>query len=475
MTGGRRTHRRDVVLVSLVALVARLAVVAWGASFPPAADGAYYHRLAVRLAEGHGYTWAWPDGVVTAAAHYPVGYPAMVAVGYAIFGARPVVAMVLNALFGAAAAGATTDLLRGATSRRLGIAAGIVMALHPALLAYTPALMTEGITAALLVTAAAGARRTGESEGRRRVGALMAVGAVVGIATLVRPQSLAMAPLLGVIAGWGWGVGRGRGSDANRGWSTGSGIFSALLVTAAAICVCLPWTARNCVRMEKCALVSVNGGWNLAIGAQTDTGAWQELAVPEPCREVFAEAAKDACFGREARKAIVTDPLTWLRRAPAKLRVTFEYFGGAPWYLHESDRVRFPWNAKVALGTVETVVSRALLAAALVAAARWPGARRRARIAIAAVGFVAALSVAGTLGYVALAVVLLLLGGRALLSGPTVLGATLAALAVTFAVHAVFFGAGRYGLVVVPFVVALAFAHPPARAGDGLTTNERPP
>jgi hypothetical protein len=32
--------------------------------------------------------------------------------------------------------------------------------------------------------------------------------------------------------------------------------------------------------------------------------------------------------------------------------------------------------------------------------------------------------------------------------------------------HAVFFGAGRYGLVVVPFVAALAFVRPAAKASS---------
>ena len=71
--------KRDALVVTLVALVARLVVVAWAAGhIPPTADGAYYHRLAIRLATGQGYTWLWPDGVVTAAAHYPVGYPALI-------------------------------------------------------------------------------------------------------------------------------------------------------------------------------------------------------------------------------------------------------------------------------------------------------------------------------------------------------------------------------------------------------------
>jgi pimeloyl-ACP methyl ester carboxylesterase len=60
--------------IAAVALVARLAVAVWAwNAIPPTADGHYYHVLATRLAEGHGYTWCWPDGAVTYAAHYPVG------------------------------------------------------------------------------------------------------------------------------------------------------------------------------------------------------------------------------------------------------------------------------------------------------------------------------------------------------------------------------------------------------------------
>src|SRR5256885_7855973 len=48
----------------------------------------FYHAVATRIARGAGYTWAWPDGVVTYAAHYPVGYPALLGAAYAVFGDR---------------------------------------------------------------------------------------------------------------------------------------------------------------------------------------------------------------------------------------------------------------------------------------------------------------------------------------------------------------------------------------------------
>lgn len=442
--------KRDPLVVTLVALVARLGVVAWAASaIPPTADGEYYHRLATRIASGEGYTWLWPDGVVTYAAHYPVGYPALIGAAYALLGAKPVVAMVVNALLGAAGSWAAFDLLTRATSRRLALAGGLVVALHPALVPYTAALMTEGVTAALLVLATAFAERSHVAAARRgAVAWFVACGVTMGVATLVRPQSLLLAPVLG------WLAARGA-TGALRG-----NLMGAIMATLLTLGVCAPWTLRNCRRMDRCALVSVNGGWNLAIGTQTNGGGWQEMVVPDACKEVFDEAAKDDCFGRAARETIRRDPLGWLARAPAKLRVTFDYFGAAPWYLHAANAERFPYRAKVALGTLETIASRLLLIAALVSVRRLDGPRRLLREAVTGFGLIACFLAAGAMGYLACALALLLLGPRELLRLPRIVPVTAAVLVATAVTHAVFFGAGRYGLVVVPFVAALAFVRP---------------
>lgn len=458
-----RDPRRDGLVVAGVGLLARLAVVAWAAGrIPPTADGTYYDTLAARLAEGHGYTWLWPDGAVTYAAHYPVGYPAMVALGYALFGARPAVAMLLNAAIGAAAGVGVWSLVGRASARpRPALAAGLVVALHPVLVPYTAAMMTEGVTTALLVAAAALAAHAPSRASWTRW--LVVTGIVMGIATLVRPQSLVLAPVLGWLAS----TGRADGPARSLGGALRRGGAAAAVVTAAALAVCAPWTARNCARMDRCALVSVNGGWNLAIGTQTESGGWRELEVPEACATVFQEAAKDACFGREAREAIARAPGRWLARAPAKLRATFDYFGAAPWYLHTANADAFPYRAKVALGAVETLASRLLLAAALVAILRMRSDEqapllRRVRAALAAVGLVACVLVPGTVGYLALAAAICALGRRALARAPLVVPFTAAVIVATAALHAVFFGAGRYGMVVVPFVAALAFVRPAA-------------
>lgn len=438
---------RPLLVVLAVALVARIAVVVWAAGrIPAAADGTYYHTLAMRLAAGDGYTWRWPDGVVTYAAHYPVGYPALAALGYATLGAHPVSAMIVNLLVGTAGAVAVYDLLARTTRGPLALAGGLAAALHPALVPYTAALMTEGVTASLLAIAAAcaaRARETVEPVAKARIAWGVGCGLVLGVATLVRPQSLAFAPAFGWLA---------VSEPKLR-----SRALAAAALTAIALLVCAPWTARNCVRMKQCALVSVNGGWNLAIGTQTTSGAWQAIAVPDACKEVFDEAGKDACFGREARKVIAAAPVAWLARAPKKVRATFDYLGAAPWYLHEANGGAFSYRAKVALGTVETIAARLALAAALVAVWRLPGPRPRARIGVCAVGLLACVLVPGAVAYLALAIAIALLGRRCLEGGPLVVPATAIVILATAATHAVFFGAGRYGLVVLPFVTALAF------------------
>ena len=430
----------DRVVVGVIAFVSRWFVVLWAAKrIPPSADGTYYHVLATRIAEGHGYTWLWPDGAVTYAAHYPVGYPALIAGPYALFGAKPVLAMAVNALLGIAAALAVHDMLVRSTSRALALAGGVALALHPALLPYTAALMTEGVTASLLVIAAGCADRA-------RIGArgwIIATGLVIGVATLVRPQCLVFAPVLGLLA-------VPPDTPIARRLSFAAGI------TVLALAVCAPWTARNCQKMERCALVSVNGGWNLAIGTQTKDGGWAPIDVPETCKTVFQEAAKDTCFGAEAMSAIRARPGSWLARVPAKLRVTFEYLGAAPWYLHTANASAFPYRAKVILGGIETVVVRLLLAAAIVAAMRAPGRSRSARLGLGGFGLVACV-IAGPVAYVVASVVVLALGARSLARMPVFVPLTSVVVLATAATHAVFFGSGRYGLVVLPFVSALAF------------------
>ncbi len=460
-----RARRGDALLVLVVALAARLSVVLWARDrFPAVEDGHYYDVLARRIAEGVGYTWLWPDGAITYAAHYPVGYPALLAGAYLLFGASVPVAMTLHALLGAASAYCAHRLLDGDTvARWRPLAAGLSVALHPALVPYTAAVMTEGVTASVLVVAAAlaaRARRRGDSW--RWVAGL---GIVLGVATLVRPQCLVLAPVFGALA---------VPTDA----AMRSRLARSAFASAIALACVLPWTARNCARMHRCALVSVNGGWNLLIGVATETGGWQPVAVPADCATVWDEAEKDVCFERAAWRGIARSPGAWAARAPAKLAVTFDYFGAAPWYLHASNPRVFGDRAKVILAEAETTACSLWLLAALGVCGWMDGDRPAARKVVALLAAVAAaVTLHAWLAYAAIPAVVALSGWRAIARGPALVPIAAAVIAATACLHAVFFGAGRYGLVAAPFVAMLAFvegrrapakaasfAHPPGSA-----------
>ncbi|HMJ52731.1 MAG TPA: glycosyltransferase family 39 protein [Polyangiaceae bacterium] len=427
-------------LVATVAFVARAAAVIWaGHRFPPAADGVYYYTLASRMAEGLGSTWLWPDGKVTYAAHYPAGYPAILSLVYRWTGPSVAAAGWTNALIGSAGAVAAYRLALREARPRWALAAGLAVALHPALVMYTPAVMTEGVTASLVALAAWAASC------RSRRGAI-ALGLVVGVATLVRPQSLVLAPGFGLLA-----VAHSAPFLAR--------LRRAALATVLALAACTPWTIRNCVRMNQCALVSFNGGWNLLIGAHEQaTGTFAPVHVPEACRTVWDEAEKDGCFGREARRIILREPGRWLGLVPAKLAATFDYAGAPGFYLHQSNSDAFGFPAKRLLGIVETAYERIVYLSALAMAALAAGPMRRARWVVAAASAALLFQTHAYVAVLGLAVTLGLLG-KDLFTGSALRGATFLSLAATVVTHAVFFGAGRYSMVVFPLVTAFAFCH----------------
>jgi hypothetical protein len=123
--------------------------------------------------------------------------------------------------------------------------------------------------------------------------------------------------------------------------------------------------------------------------------------------------------------------------------------------LHQANGEAFPDEYKLRLGVVETVYERLILIGALCASGMAKGPRRRSRMAAAAVSIVFGCTHWGWLAYAGLGAVIALFG-RSLARLPVVASATLVMIGTTAAIHAVFFGSGRYSMVVFPFVTALA-------------------
>jgi len=446
----------DALVATCVGLALRLGAVAWAGGGSMPGDATFYRKLAQRLAEGHGYTWSWPDGAVTPAAHYPVGFPALLALfdrTCTLFGAapgdalrHPWAAQAFTAVLSAAAIPIVFALVARSTSRRRTPAiAAWMMAIHPGLVLYAPALMSEGPTATLLAGAALLAARARDASRTRAWAWIALMGIACGVATAIRPQSLLFAPVLAMLATLSR---EGVGARSARAGG------AATLALAMALAVCAPWTVRNCREMGRCALVSVNGGWNLLIGTQPSaTGGWAELETPMACREVLGEADKDACFEREARALILRDPVRWVALAPAKLDATFDYAGAGPWWLHASRPDRFGERAKVITAAFETLFERLVLLAAALAVARL-GPKRAWGRALVVVACIFTIQIHAWPAFAALALGAFGLDAR--LRGAFLAKATGIAIAVTIGVHAAFFGGGRYQVVLFPLLVALA-------------------
>jgi len=287
---------------------------------------------------------------------------------------------------------------------------------------------------------------------------------LLGLATLVRPSSLVAAPLLIL-------------TQPRPALRAG---LRALAITGVSLLVVLPWTLRNCARLDGCALVSTNGGWNLAIGAITETGRFQTLHGSDGCPIVTGQVQQDRCWGEVGRAKISANPGHWLGLAPLKLAQTFDHESFAIEYLHEADPDSWPEPRRVAARELLTAFHRALLvlaALSVIAWPRWDAARRPAffaQVALATlvVGIGGYASLADSHPFYVLAVLAPLIAAFPMLPGAPAQGATgyylLSLLAATALTHVVFFGEDRYHLVVSPMLCILAAAALRAQA----TVNE---
>ena len=435
--------------LAMVALLPRLFVaIAW--SREPVWDGHYYYFGAERIAQGLGYSEdVWIDGRPEWKpwVHYPVGYSALLGGLFTVFGSGGLVAPLFNALLGTVTAVVTYELARRGLSESRARVAGALVALHPGLIAQTALVMTETLAACLLVVAGLCAV-TAQDRGLR----LLPFGLALGIATLVRPASLLLLPL----------------GFVGRRWKVRALVVAGLLALCGTFVVVLPWTLRNCQRLDGCALVSTNGGWNLAIGAISETGRFATLRASDGCRVVTGQVQQDRCWSRVGLEKIAAAPARWLSLAPKKLGETFNHESFAIEYLHEADPRSWPEPRRVAARGLLTGVHRALLFASAfsVIALAWGRQRGAAlfaqtTLALGAVAFgVYAFSSDAHpfyvfCGFIPLAAVLPLPGRPEL--GPA-LRYAIGALLFTALTHVVFFGEDRYHLAVSPLLCLLAAA-----------------
>jgi len=274
----------------------------------PFSDFAWYVSRALELAAGRGYQ---EGGYPTA--YWPVGWPGILALSYKLLGSIPITVVVLNTIAALTIMVCILWLGRHVTANEAAARLALLgYTLYPNHIAYSGTAATE-----LAYTALAMAAFVLMLRGRKRPWLLVLSGLLFGIATLVKPQTLAfpfgaVIVMMVVYRSWGWG-------NAVR---AGLIIYLALFLTVA------PWTYRNYQVLGEPVLVSTNGGTALFLGANDrmsggdyayqDTPEFQALGIPWAQR-VIRQVELNKLEKASAIAWIKEHPGTYLAWMPKKV------------------------------------------------------------------------------------------------------------------------------------------------------------
>jgi 4-amino-4-deoxy-L-arabinose transferase-like glycosyltransferase len=288
-----RRQRRCLVAIVLVALAVRLAWVIVAARPPVGGDPVAYMFHGETIARGQGYRSVVgalhyvPMRDLPRTAFYPIGYPGTLAVLFWIVLHTPIpdnlpmAVGIFQALLGVGTVILTGELARRVFGSRVAVLTAAVMAVWPNLVSYSAQAQYETVFMFLSVAALAVIMRPWP-RGIVRWRGLVAFGAVLGVAALVRPTLLMLLPILVVC----WAV-------AGATWRRA--LVQAAIAAIAVTVVVAPWLARNTVVMHS-TVFSTGIGDALCDSRHPDASGQYEIAakycldqyegIPLPRREV---------------------------------------------------------------------------------------------------------------------------------------------------------------------------------------------
>ncbi len=281
---------RWTLIIIGVALALRLAYASV-APPPPISDEMHYDVLARSLAAGGGYV---EDGVATA--YWPVGYPALVAAFYAVFGFHYFPIIIFQCFLGAATAVLTWRLAALFFNERTARAAGLIVAVLPSQVAYAARLFPAVFFGFVVVVASYVVIKYGRAVAAAVAGLLTGAGALAAPVLLPMPGAFFVIDLL-----------------MGRSWKRAlTRVFVAAAVTAAVVA---PWTYRNWRAFRAFVPVSTNGGVILWMGnnAAADGCYNFPLSAANPLWLVSDEVKRDRLGRRLAWDFIRHNPAAFIK------------------------------------------------------------------------------------------------------------------------------------------------------------------
>lgn len=286
-------------LIFLLALVLRVVfVLAVEPVPPPNSDPDWYDTVARNLASGRGFVL--DNGEDTA--FWPPGYALALSSVYVLFGSGLTVAKLFNAVLGALTVVPTYGIGAAVFSRRAGLVAALLLALCPGHIFWTPILFSEIFFTPLFTSAIWLLLVVSPATSWRRPLPLLAMGLVIGAATLVRTQAAIL--LVVALVYWLLAAGNWRGQLLK---------FGVAFLAAAALVV--PWTVRNVVTLQSPVVVAANAGYNLYIGHSEPAEGrfrfpeelWAEFGEPGVLTEEKELSLNETGF-RRAREFVADHP-----------------------------------------------------------------------------------------------------------------------------------------------------------------------
>jgi len=313
--GTLKTHSRSALFVFVLALLVRLLLFGRAASdtgnyFLP--DSREYHKIAVNLVQGNGFSLALQAPFTPDLRRTPL-YPSFMALIYGLLGMCPEAVILFQCVLGAALAAGVYVVGCRWMNEKAAFAAGILMSIDPVSVCYANLLLTETLFASLLF---AGVILLLDSDWRQQSRYWAISGMLFGLATLCRPVGVLLLPvvLLAVL-----GMGKIRARIGYRLPLIWAGVFALVLV---------PWLVRS-VRVAGQPILSTIGAYNLVAyrtaGIRAEVG---DKPLVDARQECLREAARDLDGRIPAGSAVRMFAKEALGHPVTALRITIVEFAG---------------------------------------------------------------------------------------------------------------------------------------------------
>jgi hypothetical protein len=254
-------------------------------SLPGVFDQISYHTLALRVLDGHGFTFGtgwWPATQANEpTAHWSYLYVLLLGLIYTIAGPHAVVARVAQGVVvGILQPLLTYRIAARIFGHRVGLVAAGVSAGYLYFVYYAGTLVTESLCIVTILWSLDAAMRLVESRTASAgvtASRWLALGSAIAASALLRQVTLLLAP---VVLGWVWwqfsGTTRSGGDRAGapanaRGIRPAAGMAIVSAVLALAV---VPWTARNYRAFHEFVPLNTNAGFAFFWGNHPIHGEW---------------------------------------------------------------------------------------------------------------------------------------------------------------------------------------------------------